>query len=77
MLYYLTFNNSYNGYNYLLGVANNNVGKKTIVAAIVYLDKYYFFEDLIIPVTYFLLLKLILIFGIMESLKVCVSSLLK
>lgn len=51
-LYYLTFNSFDDRYNYLLGVADNNIGKKTIVAAIVYLDEYYFFDDQIIPVTY-------------------------
>lgn len=51
-LYYLTFDRFGYGGNYFLGVADNNIGKKTIVAVIVYLDEYYLFADQIIPVTY-------------------------
>lgn len=51
---YLNYNNPINDqkYNYLLGVANNNIGKKTIIAATIYLDKYFVFTDQEVPVTY-------------------------
>jgi len=51
-LYYLTFNSFCDKYNYLLGIVDNNIGKKTIVSAIVYLEDYYFFAAQDIPVTY-------------------------
>ena len=37
---------------FLLGIVNNNIDKKTIVAATIYLDEYFIFTDQEIPVTY-------------------------
>ena len=39
-------------YSYLLGIVNNKANKKTIVAAMVYLDSYFIFENQETPVTY-------------------------
>lgn len=51
---YLNFNNTSNtkDYNFLLGVVNNNINKKTVVCATIYLDEYFIFEEQEIPVTY-------------------------
>lgn len=51
---YLNFNSAVNGkkYNFLLGVTLNNIGKKTVVAATIYLDEYFIFSDQEKPVTY-------------------------
>ena len=51
---YLNFNNSLNNkeYSFLLGVVNNNINKKTVVCATIYLDKYFMFEEQEAPVTY-------------------------
>lgn len=70
-LHYLTFNSFNYSYNCLLGVVDNNIGKKTIVAAMVYDEDLYLFEHT------FLLLKLILILEIMVYIKECVMNLLK
>ena len=51
---YLNVDNSSNvkDYNFLLGVVNNNINKKTIVCATIYLDEYFMFEEQEVPVTY-------------------------
>ncbi len=53
-LSYLTLNNprSELSYNFLLGVVNNNIGKKTVVGDIIYLDEYFLFENQIETFTY-------------------------
>ena len=53
-LNYLTLNNprSELSYNFLLGVVDNNIGKKTIVSDIIYLDEYFIFGNQTIPFTY-------------------------
>lgn len=51
---YLNFNNTINNksYSFLLGVVNNNINKKTVVCATIYIDEYFMFEEQTIPVTY-------------------------
>ena len=51
---YLNLNNPLDSqeYNYLLGVVNNNILKKTILCATIYLNKYYLFTNQEYPVTY-------------------------
>lgn len=51
---YLSTNSPLNNkkYSFLLGIVDNNIGKKTVVAATIYLDEYYIFTDQEIPVTY-------------------------
>ena len=55
---YLNFNSSRyvnykkQQYSFLLGIANNTIDKKTVVAATIYLDEYFIFTDQEIPVTY-------------------------
>ncbi len=50
---YINICNTYsNDYNFLLGIVDNNIGKKTIVAAMIYLEKYYMFTNQEKPVTY-------------------------
>ena len=51
---YLNINNPINDkeYSFLLGIVDNNIGKKTIVAATIYLDEYFIFTDQEKPVTY-------------------------
>lgn len=39
-------------YSYLLGIADNNINKKTIVAATIYLDEYFIFTNQERPITY-------------------------
>ena len=39
-------------YSFFLGVVNNNINKKTIVSDIIYIDKYYFFDNKDKPYTY-------------------------
>ena len=39
-------------YSFLLGIVKNNIGKKTIVAATIYLDQYYIFINQEKPITY-------------------------
>ena len=39
-------------YNFLLGIVDNNIGKKTIVSSIIYLDSYNLFKDQDKPLTY-------------------------
>lgn len=51
-LRYLSFNSNNCNCNFLLGLVNNNIGKKTIVAAMVYFENYYFFEQQFVPLTY-------------------------
>lgn len=51
-LHYLAFDYYRDEYNFLLGIVDNNVGKKTIVAAMVYLENYYLFENQNVPLTY-------------------------
>lgn len=48
----LEYCNSYNKYNFILGVIDNNINKKTIIAAIIYIDKYYLFTEQTLPITY-------------------------
>ena len=52
-MYYLNFDNPINNKNYsfLLGIVENNIGKKTIVAATIYLDKCFMFTNQGKPVT--------------------------
>ena len=51
---YLNINSPLNNkeYSFLLGIVDNNIGKKTVVAATIYLDEYIIFTDQEIPVTY-------------------------
>ena len=53
-LSYLTLNDPQSElpYNFLLGIVDNNIGKKTIVSDIIYLDEYFIFGDQIEPLTY-------------------------
>ena len=53
-LSYLTLNDprSEVPYNFLLGVVDNNIGKKTIVGDIIYMDEYMVFSNQIEPLTY-------------------------
>ena len=51
-LRYLHFNYNKTEYKFLLGIVNNNIGKKTIVAAMVYLENYYMFVEQIQPLIY-------------------------
>lgn len=50
-LHYLNFD-PLGGMTTLLGVVDNNIGKKTIVAAVVYNENYYFLQDQGAPLTY-------------------------
>ena len=51
---YLNFNNTLNtkNYDFLLGVVNNNINKKTVVCAPIYLDEHFMFNEQEVPVTY-------------------------
>ena len=51
---YLNINSPINDkeYSFLLGIVDNNIGKKTIVAATIYLDEHLIFTDQERPVTY-------------------------
>lgn len=53
-MHYLNVYSPINGkdYSFLLGVVNNNIGKKTIVCSIVYLDEYFIFNNQKEPLTY-------------------------
>lgn len=51
-LHYLSFDYSNNNYSFLLGIVDNYIGKKTIVSAMIYFEKYYMFENQSIPLTY-------------------------
>lgn len=51
---YLSFNYINDDFKNLLGVVPNNIGKKTIVACLMYLDECYLFEEQSNPVTYIL-----------------------
>lgn len=51
-LYYLSFKFINNDYSFLLGVVNNRIGKKTIVANIMYLENEFLFSGQINPCTY-------------------------
>ena len=53
-MHYLTFDSSESrlDYKYLLGVVDNNISKKTIVASMVYLENYLFFGTEFEPITY-------------------------
>ncbi|MBR3661048.1 MAG: hypothetical protein IKN63_03990 [Bacilli bacterium] len=53
-LYYLTIDapSSLIDYNYLLGIVDNKIGKKTIVADMIYYENYHFFGEKIKPMTY-------------------------
>lgn len=53
-MFYLAFNYIDDDFKYLLGVVSNNVGKKTIVACLMYLDECFLFEGQHNPVTYIL-----------------------
>ncbi|MBQ6283069.1 MAG: hypothetical protein IJK66_06055 [Bacilli bacterium] len=50
-LRYLTFDTC-DKYNYLIGIVENNIGKNTIVAAMVYIDEYHMFVNQREPFTY-------------------------
>ena len=51
---YINFNSPINDKtsSFLLGIVDNNIKKKTIIAATIYLDEYYLFTDQIQPLTY-------------------------
>ena len=51
---YLNFDNPINNkkYSYLLGIVSNSIEKKTVVAATIYIDKYFMFNDQENPITY-------------------------
>ena len=51
---YLNFDSPLNDkkYNFLLGIVNNNISKKTIVCATIYLDEYFIFTNQKTPLTY-------------------------
>ena len=53
-MHYLNLDNSINNraYSFLLGIVDNNIGKKTIVGATIYLDEYFIFTDQESPLTY-------------------------
>ena len=51
-LYYLSFKFINNDYSFLLGIVNNRIGKKTIVANIMYLENEFLFSGQINPCTY-------------------------
>lgn len=51
-LHYLNFEQKNNDCSFLLGIVNNNINKKTIVAAMVYLENYYLYKNQEIPLTY-------------------------
>lgn len=53
-MHYLNLDNSINNraYSFLLGIVDNNIGKKTIVGAAIYLDEYFIFTDQESPLTY-------------------------
>lgn len=53
-MHYLNLDNSINkrAYSFLLGIVDNNIGKKTIVGATIYLDEYFIFTDQESPLTY-------------------------
>ncbi|MBR6690625.1 MAG: hypothetical protein IKL65_04780 [Bacilli bacterium] len=51
-LRYLSFRPENKNYNYLLGLVKNNVDKKTIVAAMIYVPNYFVFTNQDIPVTF-------------------------
>ena len=50
-LHYLNFNYTTN-YSFLLGIVDNKINKKTIIAAMVYLENYYIFNNQQTPLTY-------------------------
>ena len=50
-LHYLSFYPNKN-YDYLLGIVSNNIGKKTILVALTYIDNYYIYSNQIEPITY-------------------------
>jgi len=51
---YLCFNSPLNDRecSFLLGIVDNNIGKKTVIAATIYLEEYFIFSDQERPVTY-------------------------
>lgn len=51
-LRYLSISYNNTDYKFLLGVVNNNIGKKTIVAAMIYLENYYMFTEQVQPLIY-------------------------
>lgn len=51
-LHYLNFEQNNDNYSFLLGVVDNNINKKTIVAAMIYLENYYVFREQQVPLTY-------------------------
>ena len=51
-MFYLSYNYINNDFKYLLGVVPNNIGKKTIVGCLMYLDECYLFASQQDPVTY-------------------------
>lgn len=53
-MFYLSINYINNDFKYLLGVVPNNIGKKTIVGCLMYLDECYLFANQRAPVTYVL-----------------------
>lgn len=51
-LRYLSFRNQNLNYSFLLGLVKNNIDKKTIVAAMIYIDKYFLFKSQEVPITF-------------------------
>lgn len=51
-LHYLNFIQNKDDYSFLLGIVDNNINKKTIVAAMVYLENYYVYVNQEVPLTY-------------------------
>ena len=51
-MHYLSFDTDTPNIKFFLGICNNIIGKKTIVACIAYTDNYKLFKDQSIPITY-------------------------
>lgn len=53
-MHYINFESPRNGesYSFLLGVVNNNISKKTIVCAMIYIEEYFILVGQEVPVTY-------------------------
>lgn len=51
-MHYLNMSPMSDKYRYLLGVANNGIGKKTIIADVMFDENYIIFHDQEVPVTY-------------------------
>ncbi len=52
-MHYINFSSpSKKNFSFLLGVVNNNIGKKTIVCSMSYYEEYYIFTEQKVPITY-------------------------